>query len=210
MSENNSYPENLKKVCTKCKDERSLIEFGKLAKGKFGRRAQCNSCRSNIEKHRRQEPKTQVLMPPMIIHTITPELLKQLRTVIQQIEDNIDNTDNIVTPRTIHTPQAILQSIDHIKELAVQYAIESRATPENSVRVNNIKETQKQLIVSKVAMNITTIANIIVNIADIDVVCYPKMNIPDAVGNEGLSCLVVIKNAQLTMEQRHTLMLSLQ
>lgn len=204
MSENNSYPENLKKVCTKCKDERSLIEFGKLAKGKFGRRAQCNSCRSDIEKHRRQESKTQVSMPPMIIHTVTPELIKQLRNVMQQIEDNIDNTDNVVTP------QAILQNIDHIKELAIQYAIESRATPENSIRVNNVKETQKQLIVSKVAMNITTLANIIVNIADIDVVCYPKMNISDSVGNEGPSCLIVIKNAQLTMQQRHALILSLQ
>lgn len=207
MSENNSYSENLKKVCTKCKEEKPLDSYDNKSSGKYGKNSFCKVCRKKYDDIRRQESKTQVSMPPMIIHTVTPELLKQLRAVIQQLEDN---TDMIVGNILPHSPQVILQSIDRIKELALQYAIESRATPENSVRVNNVKETQKQLIVSKVAMNITTIANIIVNIADIDVVCYPKMNISDAVGNEGPSCLVVIKNAQLTMQQRQALMLSLQ
>lgn len=221
MSKNNSYPENTKKVCTKCHEEKLLDAYDNKSSGKFGKNSFCKVCRKRYDDAR----KTQVALPPMIIHSVTPDLLKQLRSVVQQFEENAERqtipyTEGHTLPHAEgqalpHDPEVILQSIEHIKELTKQYIIESSATSQNSIRVNNVKETQKQLIVSKVAMNLTTIANIIVNSSDIDVVCYPKMTLPDTVGasapaNAGPSCLIVIKNVQLTMQQRQALIASLQ
>lgn len=47
-------PNQISKKCTVCFVEKNLSAYGKLAKGKFGVRAQCNLCRAQQEKYRRE------------------------------------------------------------------------------------------------------------------------------------------------------------
>lgn len=207
-----SYKEIITKICTKCGEEKPLGLYGKLAKGKHGRRAQCNECRKMIEKARRQDSKTQKATST-IIHTTTPDLLKSLRECITQLEDNdkvlskyVIGEDNLPINQLAHEPAGILKSVDHIKELTKKYIIESKATDDNSVRIPKIKESQKNNVVSEVAMALANIANLIVNSADIDVVCYHISNSKDInVANAGYSCLVVINGVQLTPQQKTAL-----
>jgi len=213
MSKNNSYSENTKKVCTKCHEEKTISMFNKHRKGKYGVESICKECRKAYN----QSKKTQDSLPPVIIHTTKPELLKQLRAVIEQIEENdkvlskyVIGEDNIPIDELAHKPEDIGQNVDLIKDLTERYIIESQATDTNSVRINNMKETDRNQIIAKVAMGLTSIANIIVNIIDIDMVFYKKIRLESTdISNSGNSCLVVIKGVNLSIQQKIALVTNL-
>lgn len=211
MSKNNSYPENTKKVCTKCHEEKTIVMFNKHRKGKYEVESICKECRKAYN----QSKKSQDMIPPVIIHTTKPELLKQLRAVINQIEENdkvlnnyVIGEDNIPVDDLKFAPEDIRKNVDFIKDLTDRYVIESKATDINSVRVNNVKETDRNKIIAKVAMSLTSIANIIVGIVDIDIVFYKKVHLDSSsvdIANSGPSCLIVIKGVNLSIHQKKAL-----
>jgi hypothetical protein len=200
------------KTCTKCHVEKEVTKFNKNYKGKYGVEAVCKDCRKIYNQARKTNAST-----PVIVQNVRPELIQCANTTVNQLNEldaflNNYRTGEDVIPLSelAHKPEDILKNVIHIKNLTERLLIECQASPTNSFRIRNVKESQREQLKAQIAMNLTIAAGIIASPSDIDLVFYKGVHVPSSVINAdtSASCLAVIRGVAFNAQQRTELVRS--